>query len=252
MTSPAPRRAAPFLTARPIAHRGLHDLSHGIVENTRSAFAAAIARGYAIECDLQLTRDEEAVVFHDEHLERLTEGHGLVKDLTAAEMKALPIRHSEDRVQTLTELLDQVKGQVPLVIELKSHWDHDVRLAARALDVLKSYEGPYCLMSFDPDMIAEVRRLSPQTIRGIVAERADDSYYASLPLPRQMELRTLSHFPRTRPDFISFYFEELPWAPITALRNQGLPVISWTIRSPAQAVKAMRCSDQITFEGFTA
>lgn len=245
-------RAADFLTARPIAHRGLHDFATGVVENTASAFAAAIARGYAIECDLQLTSDGEAVVFHDDHVERLTEGKGLVKDHTTAEMQQLVIRNSSDKVQTLTQLLAQVKGQVPLVIELKSHWDGDERLAKRAVELLKDYSGDYCLMSFDPDVIAAVRRIAPGIIRGIVAERATDSYYSSLPLPKQTELRTFSHIGRTRPDFVSFYFEELPWAPITALREAGMPIITWTIRSPAQAVMAMRCSDQITFEGFTA
>ena len=245
-------RAVDFLTARPIAHRGLHDFSTGMVENTASAFAAAIAGGYAIECDLQLTRDGEAVVFHDDHVERLTEGRGMVKDHTAAEMKQLTMRNSTDKVQTLAELLTQVNGQVPLVIELKSLWDGDARLAQRAIEELKSYSGLHCLMSFDPDAIAAVRRFAPHIIRGIVAERATDSYYNSLPLPKQTELRTFSHLARTRPDFVSFFYEELPWAPITALRASGMPIITWTIRSPQQAVMAMRCSDQITFEGFAA
>jgi glycerophosphoryl diester phosphodiesterase len=243
---------ASFITARPIAHRGLHDAAKGIVENTASAFAAAIAHGYAIECDLQLTADGEAVVFHDEHLGRLTETSGMVKDLTAAQMKAVRVRNSQDHVQTLAELLAQVKGQVPLVIEIKSHWDGDERLAARAIEVLKDYQGPCCLMSFDPDVIAAVRRMSPGTIRGIVAERAFDSYYDSLPLDKQMELRTFSHVSRTRPDFVSLSLDDLPWAPVTAMRAGGNPVISWTIRTAEQARRARRCSDQITFEGFLA
>ena len=246
------RRASGILTARPIAHRGLHDADRGVVENTASAFAAAIARNYAIECDLQLTKDGEAVVFHDEHLERLTEGRGMVKDLTTAEMQQLVIRKSTDKVQTLAELLAQVKGQVPLVIELKSHWDGDERIAGRAVALLKDYAGPHCLMSFDPDAIDAVRRLSPDTIRGIVAEQVDGSYYSFLPLAKQMELRNFAHVTRTRPDFVSFYFEQLPWAPITAMRTSGMPIITWTIRSPQQAVMARRCSDQITFEGFAA
>jgi glycerophosphoryl diester phosphodiesterase len=245
-------RMVDFITARPIAHRGLHDITQGIVENTASAFAGAIARGYAIECDLQLTGDGEAVVFHDERVERLTQGRGMVRDLTAAEMKKLAIRQSGDHVQTLGELLEQVNGKVPLIIELKSHWDGDERLAARALAVLKGYGGPHCLMSFDPDIVAAVRRMSPQTIRGIVAERAFDSYYDALPLKTQMELRTFSHINRTRPDFVSFFFGDLPWAPVTALRAAGTPVITWTIRSADQAWTALRCSDQITFEGFLA
>lgn len=251
MSEPA-SRAVDFLTLRPIAHRGLHDFGKGIVENTSAAFAAAIGRGYAIECDLQLTSDGEAVVFHDDHLDRLTEGHGLVKDHTVAELKQLVVRNSADKVQTLAELLAQVRGQVPLVIELKSHWDGDERLVGHAIDILRSYAGPYCLMSFDPDVIAAVRRMAPEIIRGIVAERATDSYYSTLPLAKQLELRTFSHVFRTRPDFVSFYFEELPWAPITELRADGMPIITWTIRSAEQAVMARRCSDQITFEGFAA
>ena len=241
-----------FITARPIAHRGLHDLSRGIVENTASAFAGAIAGGYAIECDLQLTRNGEAVVFHDDHLERLTEGRGMVKDLTVADMKGLAIRRSLDRVQTLGELLAQVQGQVPLVIEIKSHWDGDQRLAARTLEVLENYRGPHCLMSFDPDVVEALRRMSPGTIRGIVAERAFDSYYDALPFRTQMELRCFSHISRTQPDFVSFYFSDLPWAPVTALRAAGMPVISWTIRSAGEAWTALRHSDQVTFEGFAA
>jgi glycerophosphoryl diester phosphodiesterase len=107
-------------------------------------------------------------------------------------------------------------------------------------------------MSFDPDIVAAVRRMSPQTIRGIVAERAFDSYYDALPLKRQMELRTFSHIGRTRPDFVSFYFGDLPWAPVTSLRARGMPVITWTIRSADEAWTALRFSDQVTFEGFLA
>lgn len=245
-------RALDFLIRTPIAHRGLHDRESGIVENTRGAFAAALARGYAIECDLQITAEGEAVVFHDEHLDRLTEASGWVKDQTAPQMAQLVIRGSGDRVQTLRELLEQVNGAVPLVIELKSHWNSDDRLVRRALAVLERYTGAYCLMSFDPDMIDAVRSLSPGTVRGIVADRAVDGYYSFLPMKRRLELRTMEHLLRTRPHFMSFYFGELPWAPVTAFRDAGNPVISWTIRSPEQAAIARRYSDQITFERFLA
>ena len=135
------------IVARPIAHRGLHDKAKGVLENTESAFAAAIKGNYAIECDLQVTREGEAVVFHDETLERLTEAEGLLKLRTVRELKALAYRVGKDRMQTLAEMLEQVNCKVPLVIELKSHWDHDESLALRALKVLEDYEGPYCLMS---------------------------------------------------------------------------------------------------------
>ena len=158
---PTPR-ALDFLTARPIAHRGLHDFSKGMVENTASAFAAAIARGYAIECDLQLTRDGEAVVFHDEHLDRLTEGQGLVKDLTAAEMKQLAIRNSTDQRADAGRAAGtgEGPGAARHRAQVALGWRRAAGQRARST-VLKDYRGPYCLMSFDPDVIAAVRRLSP-------------------------------------------------------------------------------------------
>lgn len=251
MTGPADRNID-FITKRPIAHRGLHDRQAGVIENTASAFAAAMLKGYAIECDLQITRDGDAVVFHDETLDRLTERTGWLRDLTAAELKEVPLRGTSDRMQTLAELLAQVNGQVPLVIELKSHWDGDTKLAVRAIEVLKTYHGPYCVMSFDPDLVEAVRRRAPDVIRGIVADRAFDPYYHQLPQPRIMELRTFGHVVRTIPDFVSFYYEELPFAPVEFLRAQGMPLISWTIRNPEQERIARRFSDQITFEGYLA
>jgi glycerophosphoryl diester phosphodiesterase len=249
---PLDRTAPTWLTARPIAHRGLHDKAAGVVENTRSAFAAAIAGQYAIECDLQLTKDGEAVVFHDERLDRLTDSSGWVKDITAARMQALTLRGSPDHVQTLAELVTQVAGQVPLVIEIKTHWDGDERLTLKALDILKTYDGPCCLMSFDPDVLATLRTTSPQTIRGFVADGGFDDYYNALPLPRRLELRNFSHMARTAPHFISYRYDALPYAPVTAFRAAGHPVITWTIRSPAQEAMARRYSDQITFERYRA
>ena len=241
-----------FLTARPIAHRGLHAKDGGVIENTASAFAAAIAGNYAIECDLQLTADGEAVVFHDAKLDRLTEATGFVNQLTAQQIKALRIRNSSDRVQTLAELLQQVAGSVPLVIEIKTHWDGDERLTLKALEILQSYDGPYCLMSFDPSVLATLAAKATNTIRGVVGDRAFDDFYSRLPPGQLRELRTLSFLTRARPHFMSIRYSELPWAPVTAFRNAGNPVISWTIRTPEQEAMARRHCDQITFERYRA
>jgi glycerophosphoryl diester phosphodiesterase len=239
-----------WLVARPIAHRGLHDVSENILENTESAFAAAIKHNYAIECDLQLTADGEAMVFHDETLDRLTTQKGWVRDFATRELQAANFKTGQDHMQTLDELLDQVYGQVTLVIELKSHFDSDTRLATRAVEVLANYTGPYCLMSFDPDMVAAVAALSPGTVRGITADRTVDAYYNTLPLSRRLAMRNFSHLEKTRPHFVSYAFEELPFAPVTEIHRAGHPVISWTIRSEQEAALARRYSDQITFEGF--
>jgi glycerophosphoryl diester phosphodiesterase len=239
-----------WVVARPIAHRGLHDKKNGILENTQSAFAAAMAGNYAIECDLQLTADGEAVVFHDHVVDRLCDGTGMVHHLSTKAMKALPYRVGSDRVQTLAELLEQVDGNVPLIIEIKSLWNDDPTLTLRALTVLEPYAGPYCLMSFDPDVVQCLAEASPITVRGIVADRTHDADYAGLPVRRRVEMRRFDHLHRTRPHFVSFSFKELPWAPVQRIRAAGHPVISWTIRSAEQAALAQRHSDQITFEGF--
>ena len=239
-----------WLTARPIAHRGLHDHARRIAENSATAFAAAIAQNYAIECDLQINREGEAVVFHDETLNRMTGIRGALYTRTVEALKRIRLLGSADRIQTLGELLSQVQGKVPLYIELKSHWNGDISLAQRALGVLATYSGPYALMSFDPDLVEAVRLLSPNTVRGIVADRVTGRCYAALPFARRLALRRMEHIGRSHPHFVSYYFRDLPFAPVSAHRATGHPVISWTIRSEAEAIQARHYSDQITFEGF--
>ena len=157
-----------WLTARPVAHRGLHDAAHGVIENTPSAFSAAIAGNYAIECDLQITADGEAMVHHDDALGRLTEGAGRLDAMPAAELKRVAFKATADRMMTLGELCDLVAGRVTLVIEIKSHFDGDTRLPRRAAEVLQAYAGPVAAMSFDPGQIAALRDFAPGLPRGLV------------------------------------------------------------------------------------
>src|SRR5258707_6770670 len=136
-----------WLTARPIAHRGLHDAPSGVIENTTSAFRAAIAGGYGIECDLQISADGEAMLHHDDALGRLTDGAGRLDTMTAGALGRIPFKASADRMMTLGELCNLVAGRATLLIELKGSFTGDDRLAARATDVLAGYRGPAALMS---------------------------------------------------------------------------------------------------------
>jgi glycerophosphoryl diester phosphodiesterase len=243
------RQLGPLLSV-PIAHRGLHDVAKNIVENTKGAFAAAIDKNYAIECDIQLSADGEAMVFHDEKLDRITTGTGEVRHYTTAELKKLSFRHSTDKTQTLSDLLLQVKGQVPLIVEIKSLWDSDPRLTLRAVATAQQYAGPLAFMSFDPAIVSLLAHQAPNRIRGIVADRTHGPYYDSFSVARRIKLRSLSHLPHSRPHFVSYDCDGLPFPPIQQLRAEGMPVITWTITSAVQASRARRYSDQITFENY--
>jgi len=241
-----------WLTARPVAHRGLHDPARGIIENTPSAFSAAIAGNYAIECDLRLSRDGEAMVFHDRTLDRLTTATGDVANRTAAELAGVTYKDSADRMPTLTQLCELVGGRVPLILELKSEFDGDGRLVARVAEVLKSYPGPVAAMSFDPDQVARLAACAPGLPRGIVAERRySHPEWKGLRPRDRFKLGHLLHAGRSRPHFVAYAVADLPApAPLVARWLLGLPLLTWTVRTPAQRACAARWADQMIFEGF--
>jgi len=241
-----------WLIARPVAHRGLHDAAAGVVENTPSAFAAAIAGGYAIECDIQISADGEAMVFHDQTLERLTDGSGRVDAMPAAELKRVSFRHGGDRMITLRELCDLVADRTGLLVEIKSRFDGDLRLVTRAADVLAGYGGRVALMSFDPAPIAALRTLAPRLPRGIVAERRyTHAEWSSLPARTKRALTYFHHALRSRPQFIAYSVKDLPAAiPRLARTMLRLPLLTWTVRTDVDRERAGRYADQMIFEGF--
>ena len=245
-------RAPAWLTARPVAHRGLHDISRGIVENMPGAVNAAIAHNFAIEVDIQLTSDGEAMVHHDDALGRLTEGSGALREKTAVELKAIKFKDTPERMMSLADLCTLVAGRVPLVIEVKSHFDGDRKLVSRMAEVLAGYSGPAVGMSFDPDQVLALRKLIPSRARGIVAEREYTQAEWPEASPEQRHGMTqLRHAFRTRPHFVAYWVNELPAAAPWIARNIfGLPLLTWTVRTPEQRARAAAHADQMIFEGF--
>jgi glycerophosphoryl diester phosphodiesterase len=239
-----------WLTARPLAHRGLHDASAGVIENTASAFAAAIAGGYGIECDLQISADGEAMVHHDDALGRLTEGSGRLAELGAAAIGQVRFKASADHILTLGELCELVGGRAALALELKSRFDGDRRLAQRTAEVLASYSGPVAAMSFDPALVAAVRAIAPRLPRGIVAQRHYDDW-PGLPPALRRRMTYLLHLPHTRPHFIAYAIKDLPaLVPLIARIVLRLPLLTWTVRSEDERAQAARWADQMIFEGW--
>jgi glycerophosphoryl diester phosphodiesterase len=236
-----------WLTARPIAHRGLHDAASGVIENTPSAVSAAVAAGYAIEVDLQITADSEAMVHHDAMLGRLIDGDGRLATIQAAELKRLPFKATADRMMALGDLLDLVAGRVALFLELKSRFDGDPRLPRRAAEVLKAYDGPVAAMSFDSHQVQALRDLAPGLPCGIVAERHSPGTNSG----GRDKLRYLLHAVRSRPHFLAYNVKDLPaTVPLLARSLFGIPLLTWTVRTEEDRRRAARFADQIIFEGF--
>jgi glycerophosphoryl diester phosphodiesterase len=239
----------------PIAHRGLHDRAAGRIENSRSAFAAAIEAGFAIECDVQLTRDGVPVVFHDDDMERLTGVKGDIRDASSDEVLKTPLLGSAagDCPQTFGELLEQVAGRVLLQVELKAQRPEKTRpLAALAAANVAGYKGPLVFESFDPRLVSAVRAAGFEGEVGIITERyvGDSPDYVGLTQFQRFALRHLLHWPTTRFDFLSVDKAALDLPAVRLFRALGKPVTSWTIRSEAEVQAARRGADQIVFEGF--
>jgi glycerophosphoryl diester phosphodiesterase len=239
-----------WLIARPVAHRGLHDAEKGIIENTPSAFAAAVAGRYGIECDLQLSADGEAMVYHDDTVGRLTDGEGRLDTMTAAALRRLAFKASADRMITLGELCDFVAGRVALLIEMKSRSDGDGRLVDRTAKVLSGYHGPAAAMSFDADAVAALRASAPRLPRGLAAPSRLLRPRRS-PVTVKDALAELGHALHAHPQFIAYSVTDLPAVlPMMARKLLGLPLLVWTVSSAREQETSERYADQMIFEGF--
>lgn len=244
------------LFPNPIAHRGLHDRANGVIENSASAFEAAISGGFAIECDVQLTSDGVPVVFHDDDMQRLLGKDGAVADATAADVTSTQLLDSAagDCPQTFSTFLAQIAGRTLLQIELKHQRDvAGTQLLARAVaESLKSYDGPVTVESFDPNLLTAIRQFGFAGPRGIITYdyAGNDEDSAGLSDEQRYVLRHLLHWHETQFDFISCDKDALQLPAITFWRALGKPVTSWTIRSQAEADAALPYVDQVVFEGF--
>ncbi|MES2435475.1 MAG: glycerophosphodiester phosphodiesterase family protein [Pseudomonadota bacterium] len=246
---------AAFLKA-PLAHRAYHNRSLGRPENSRGAIKAAIAAGYGIEIDLQLSSDGVVMVFHDEALDRLTPASGLVKHQTAAALSQINLRDCDETIPTLIEILALVAGRTPLLIEIKDQTDTmsdtDGRLESATAALLASYQGPVAVMSFNPHSVAHMARLAPHIPRGLTTSAYDATDWAPLAAKTCAHLREIPDYDRTLSSFISHEAVDLARPRVTDLKSQGAAILCWTIRSPAAEAEARKIAQNITFETYAA
>jgi len=237
-----------------IAHRGLHDGSRGVLENTGAAFEAAIAKGYGIECDVRPAACKTPMVFHDGTLERLVEGSGALDAHEAPALKAMPFKGADTRMLDLGDMLALVAGREPILVEIKSEWAAPDRAFLQAIAALAaSYQGPLALMSFDPAAMALLKELAPDVPRGIVSGliAQDPDWCDKLGPERAYRLTHLLESRAAAPDFYAYQVGALP-TPVTRFVREvlGLPLFAWTVRTEAQRAIAARWADAPIFEGY--
>ncbi|MCX7645736.1 MAG: glycerophosphodiester phosphodiesterase family protein [Rhodobacteraceae bacterium] len=241
----------------PLAHRGYHDRAAGRPENSRAAFAAAIAAGYGIECDVQLSADGRAMVFHDDELDRLTPERGPVRQRGAAELGRIPLRGSDgEGIPTLAEVLRLVAGRVALLVEIKDQ-DGAMGPAVGALEAavaadLAGYGGPVAVMSFNPHSVAAFAGHAPDVARGLTTSAWHAKDWEGIPDEVRRRLRGIPDYDRVGASFISHEAKDLGRPRVAELKARGAAVLCWTIRSAEAEAAARRIAHNVTFEGYAA
>ena len=206
---------------------------------------------------MQLTEDDQAVVFHDYELDRLTGETGSVRQRSAADMAGITLTGGSDRVPGFAEVLDMVAGQVPLLVEIK---DQDGALGAdvgpleaAVAGALGTYNGPVAVMSFNPNAVAIVHKEDPELAVGLVIyDFASDADNADIPPARLKALTEIADYDRVGACFVSHDRNDLARPRIAELKQAGAAILCWTIRSKDQEAKARLLADNITFEGYLA
>jgi glycerophosphoryl diester phosphodiesterase len=227
------------LGALPFAHRGLH--GGGVAENSRAAFDAAIAAGHGIEFDVQVSRDGEAIVFHDYKLDRLTGEAGEVAARAAAELGAIRLAGTGETIPTLREVLQRIGGRAPLLIELKAPDRNVARLCLAVFRALEGYRGPVGIMSFNPEVARWFAAHAPRVLRGLVVTENGKRGVRG-------RLERAFAFWRSGAQFLAYDIRDLPSRFARARRRRGVPIFTWTVRSEADRQRAAAHADQIIYE----
>ncbi|CAN7155977.1 glycerophosphodiester phosphodiesterase [Phenylobacterium sp. LjRoot225] len=236
-----------LLTGPPVAHRGLWS-PDGPPENSLGAFQAACAAGYGIELDVQLSADGEAMVFHDETLERLTGAQGRLCDHTAAELAELRLGGTAERIPTLLETLALVGRRALVLVEIKTSAGAVGPLEQRVQEIIVDHPGPVAVIGFNPYSHAWFAERFPAVLRGL------DSYsyrHAKGLAPTQRAAYArLEQVAIARPHFLALGLDMLPSPAAARHRAAGMPVVAWTVREPGQWSAVEQACDNLIFEGF--
>jgi glycerophosphoryl diester phosphodiesterase len=235
-----------WIKETPIAHRGLH--TKDIPENSLSAFENALKNNYAIELDVQFTKDKEVVVFHDENLKRMTNDTRNIEDVNYDELKNLRLGNTNEIIPTLEEVLELVDSKVAILIEIKDCKDY-IELSEKTYEILKGYEGNYAIQSFNPFILEWYKNNASEVVRGQLSGTFTEGS-ESLNSFEKFALKNMLLNFKSKPNYIGYDLEGIPKSKLESLRKKGVPIIVWTVKNKEDMEKAYKYSDNITFENF--
>jgi len=240
------------------AHRGLHDITLGIPENSMSAFRRARQHGFGVELDVHLTADNQVVVIHDSDVRRMCGVPGIVEEMTLDQVRKLRLAGTDERIPMFDEVLSVFEpcedGDVPapLIVEVKSYCDDEAILTAKTLAALDAHDVTYCVESFDPRVLSWLRRNRPDVVRGQLSRNFLRDRQSDLALPMALGATLLMGNVISRPDFVAYRFEDRH--EVSAVRlvcgRLGARLVTWTVRSEKDMLQSEAEGAPVIFEGF--
>ncbi|MCH7784641.1 MAG: glycerophosphodiester phosphodiesterase [Bacteroidetes bacterium] len=231
-----------WIKNKPIAHRGLHDDNISIPENSLLSFEKAMEKNYPIEIDVQITKDDTIIVFHDKNLLRACGQKIPVSDLSMPTLNQYTIFNSTYNIPTLKETLELINGKVPLLIEIKN-FSFNRRLEKKLIEQLSNYKGDFALQSFNPFSVSWIKKHSSFPV-GQLAKQF------SKPIIVKNILNILLLNKSMKIDFVAIDKESLPNKKIEYWKSKGLPILCWTVTTNEEEIRAKKYCDNIIFEKF--
>lgn len=212
------------------AHRGLH--GNGVPENSLAAFQKALDAGYGSELDIHLLADGNLAVIHDSSLQRTAGVDVKIESLRTEDLQNYRLEGTDEKIPTFREVLDLYSGNAPLIVELKPEGGNFAQLSEAACAALESYQGLYCLESFDPRCIHWLKQNRPDLVRGQLSYNSFADKNCNVPWPLRLCMTNLLSNFWNSPDFIAYNFCERSNLSVRIARKlwkiQG---VTWTLHN---------------------
>ena len=231
------------------AHRGLH--GNGVPENSMAAFQAALEAGYGIELDVHLMKDGNLAVIHDASLKRTAGVELQIEDLTMEDLPSYPLEGTQQIIPTFRQVLDLYDGKAPLIIELKAERGNHAALCDAVCKTMDTYQGAFCIESFDPRCVLWLRKNRPDIIRGQLTKNFLRDKKSKLPWILKFVLTHQLINIATLPDFIAYGFDDRKTLSVWLCRKLwGVQGVTWTLTSQADYDTATQEGYLPIFENF--